>query len=292
MTQAYLVPGVGNRFIILDTGRKMEKKETQISAEHNRRNCYAIGCVAGILHGIGWRMSKAQDSSGMRGKYATNCAVSTREWESTHDGFIRMGLKIRFRVETGEYDLEIVRVKFNSAKNNSMLIKGGENDRTEVLIWNPQNSEADAGSIDKAFLKVEAKLLARARAVVQHGVNNALTDYLASEHDGYVEDGTLIIPSREICMVEDMVKVRNEGDRTLFLIGEKTMESLQGAVDYAICSFEKKYYPKGVKEEVPILEIQKAAATVPGKQERTLEKFVKGAANIVHGAKKTVLGLF
>ena len=188
MTQTFLVPGTGNRFVILDTGRRMEKKETQISAEHNRRNCYAIGCVAGILHGIGWRMSKAQDSSGMRGKYATNCAVSTREWESTHDGFIRMGLKIRFRVETGEYDLEIVRVKFNSAKNNSMLIKGGENDRTEVLVWDPKNPEADAGAVDRAFLKVEAKLLARARAVVQYEVNKALTGYLASKHEGYVED--------------------------------------------------------------------------------------------------------
>jgi len=238
-------------FFTLDTVKKLE---TQINARNLGENSTAIIRVGDILGRIGYHISTATPEKYgpyLTHKLAANYELTTRCWESSPDGLVRMGLKIWFKTEKQEHFVEIVRVKFNSAESDIMLLKGGENARTEVRIWNSEGPEAKKELLDAAFLKVEEKLHDMARRVAQHEINKAIKNHLADKHNGYVKDA-LLIPSRGICVLEDLIKVRNEGENVFFLVGEnftKRLPSLQGAVDFAISSFEKKYFSEEAKKD-------------------------------------------
>ena len=222
--------------------------EYRVNAEQLNRNCEAVARIIGILWKIGARMSKAPSTIrefAHQSKLAPRHGVSTRDWEASHDGLTRIGLTIRFDVGGQAHEAEILRVKFNCMKSNSMLLKGSEIVRTEVLVWDPEKRSPE--DMDLAFAKVEAKLVEMARKVVQHEINRKLFLHLAAKHNGSAEDA-LVIPEKNIMAIDDMVKVRDSGDRTYYSVEGKYTESLQAAIDFAIFSFEKKHGLAGAQE--------------------------------------------
>ncbi|MFA6490057.1 MAG: hypothetical protein WCT52_05260 [Candidatus Micrarchaeia archaeon] len=223
----------------------VKKRETPMEARCVKENGVAVACVACILGRIGHYLSKAElprekRMSNVGLELGANYSLATRCWESSHDGLIRMGLKIKFKTGDELHNPELVRVKFNSAKSNLMLLKGGENVKTEVLVWTHPSPEAGEEALAQSFAKVADKLLEMARRVAQHEINKAIMNHLAAKHGGYVKDA-LLIPSKDICIIGDLVKVRDSEDRMHFLVGGKSTETLQGAIDFAISSFEEKY---------------------------------------------------
>lgn len=282
------VPGTTVAQFTPDTVKKLE---TQMNARNIRENSAAMLRAVTVMGAIGYYMSKASQpadrKSILKNELGANYRITTRCWESSHDGLIRVGLKIRFRTGEEVHEPEIVRAKFNSAKSNSMLLKGGENARTEVLIWNRSAPEAKEGLLEPSFQKVANKIFEMARRVAQHEVNKAIANHLAAKHGGHVKD-VLLIPSRGICVLEDMVKVRNEGSRILFLVGGKYTESLQGAVDLAISSFEEKYFPESAQGGV------QPGKDKPGIARQNTENTggrADGFANRISGAKEYVFSL-